>query len=121
MEQLDYYNQLFRWFVGLNTDDPVWVPTVFTHNRDRLLEGRTSILPIPRADRVAPVTAEGAAADAHAGGGLAAFVFVAVHQAYDPGHRLAIEAGGNDVLGGLIPFHVTLQPALASLVTGCLK
>jgi transposase len=38
MEQLDY-NLLFRWFVGLNTDDPVWVPTVFTHNRDRLLEG----------------------------------------------------------------------------------
>jgi hypothetical protein len=37
MEQLDY-NLLFRWFVGLNTDDPVWVPTVF-HNRDRLLEG----------------------------------------------------------------------------------
>jgi Transposase domain (DUF772) len=33
------YNLLFRWFVGLNTDDPVWVPTVFTHNRDRLLEG----------------------------------------------------------------------------------
>src|ERR687897_392928 len=30
MEQLDY-NLLFRWFVGLNTDDPVWVPTVFTH------------------------------------------------------------------------------------------
>lgn len=38
MEHLDY-NLLFRWFVGLNTDDPVWVPTVFTHNRDRLLEG----------------------------------------------------------------------------------
>jgi transposase len=38
MEQLEY-NLLFRWFVGLNTDDPVWVPTVFTHNRDRLLEG----------------------------------------------------------------------------------
>ena len=36
--QLDY-NLLFRWFAGLNTDDPVWVPTVFTHNRDRLLEG----------------------------------------------------------------------------------
>jgi transposase len=34
MEQLEY-NLLFRWFVGLNTDDPVWVPTVFTHNRDR--------------------------------------------------------------------------------------
>lgn len=38
MEQLDY-NLLFRWFVGLNMDDPVWVPTVFTKNRDRLLEG----------------------------------------------------------------------------------
>ena len=31
------YNLLFRWFVGLGVDDPVWVPTVFTKNRDRLL------------------------------------------------------------------------------------
>jgi len=38
MEQLDY-NLLFRWFVGLGIDDPVWVPTVFTKNRDRLLAG----------------------------------------------------------------------------------
>ncbi len=38
MEQLDY-NLLFRWFVGLGMDDAVWVPTVFTKNRDRLLEG----------------------------------------------------------------------------------
>ena len=30
-------NLLFRWFVGLGIDDPVWVPTVFTKNRDRLL------------------------------------------------------------------------------------
>ncbi len=37
MEQLDY-NLLFRWFVGLGIDDPVWVPTVFTKNRDRLLD-----------------------------------------------------------------------------------
>jgi transposase len=36
MEQLDY-NLLFRWFVGLNPDDPVWHPTTFTKNRDRLL------------------------------------------------------------------------------------
>jgi len=35
MEQLDY-NILFRWFVGLEMDEPVWVPTVFTKNRDRL-------------------------------------------------------------------------------------
>jgi transposase len=38
MEQLDY-NFLFRWFVGLNIDDPVWDATVFTKNRERLLEG----------------------------------------------------------------------------------
>ena len=31
------YNLLFRWFVGLGVDDAVWVPTVFTKNRDRLL------------------------------------------------------------------------------------
>ena len=36
MEQL-HYNLLYRWFVGLGVDDPVWVPTVFTKNRDRLL------------------------------------------------------------------------------------
>ena len=38
MEQLDY-NLLFRWFVGLNMDDRIWDPTVFTKNRQRLLEG----------------------------------------------------------------------------------
>ena len=36
MEQMDC-NLLFRWFVGLGIDDTVWVPTVFTKNRDRLL------------------------------------------------------------------------------------
>jgi transposase len=39
MEQLDY-NLLFRWFVGLNADEAVWHPTVYSHNRDRLMEGR---------------------------------------------------------------------------------
>ncbi len=38
MEQLEY-NLLFRWFVGLSVNEPVWHPTVFTKNRDRLLEG----------------------------------------------------------------------------------
>ena len=41
MEQLDY-NLLFRWFVGLNMDDPIWDPTVFTKNRQRLLEGEVA-------------------------------------------------------------------------------
>ena len=40
MEEMDY-NLLFRWFVGLNADDEVWDPTVFSKNRDRLLEAET--------------------------------------------------------------------------------
>jgi hypothetical protein len=53
MEQLNY-NLLFRWFVGLSVDDPVWVPTVFSKNRDRLLEGdiaaafMSAVLNLPR-------------------------------------------------------------------------
>lgn len=38
MEQLEY-NLLFRWFVGLDIDTPVWDATVYSKNRDRLLEG----------------------------------------------------------------------------------
>jgi transposase len=38
MEQLDH-NLLYRWFVGLSPDDPVWDPTTFTKNRDRLQNG----------------------------------------------------------------------------------
>ena len=41
MEQMQY-NLMFRWFVGLGIDDPVWVPTVFTKNRDRLLSTEMS-------------------------------------------------------------------------------
>lgn len=35
-EQL-HYNLLCRWFVGLSPDDPIWPPTTFTKNRERLL------------------------------------------------------------------------------------
>jgi transposase len=38
MEQLEY-NLLFRWFVGLGMDDPIWVATVYSKNRERLIEG----------------------------------------------------------------------------------
>lgn len=41
MEQLEY-NLLFRWFVGLSANEPVWHPTVFTKNRDRLLEAKVA-------------------------------------------------------------------------------
>ncbi|WP_197284829.1 transposase, partial [Piscinibacter sakaiensis] len=37
MEQVQY-NLLFRWFIGLAMDDAVWVPTVFTKNRERLIK-----------------------------------------------------------------------------------
>ena len=41
MEQMNY-NLLFRWFVGLEMDDPVWDVTVFTKNRERLIDGAVS-------------------------------------------------------------------------------
>ena len=41
VEEIDY-NILFRWFVGLSLDDPVWDATVFTKNRDRLLEAEVA-------------------------------------------------------------------------------
>ena len=41
MEQLAY-NLMFRWFVGLGIDDPVWDATVFTKNRDRLLDAEVA-------------------------------------------------------------------------------
>src|SRR5207302_5516970 len=57
MEQLDY-NLLFRWFVGLAMDAPVWDATVFTKNRDRLLAGEiaakfmAAVLSQPRVKRL---------------------------------------------------------------------
>lgn len=57
MEQIDY-NLLFRWFVGLPMDASVWHPTVFTHNRDRLLEAEVAhdflaaLLALPRVKRL---------------------------------------------------------------------
>ena len=40
MERLEY-DLLFRWFVGLGIDDPAWDHSVFSKNRDRLLEGES--------------------------------------------------------------------------------
>lgn len=57
MEQIDY-NLLFRWFVGLPIDAKVWHPTVFTHNRDRLLEAEVAhaflaeLLALPKVKRL---------------------------------------------------------------------
>ena len=57
MEQINY-NLLFRWFVGLPMDAAVWHPTVFTHNRDRLLEAEvardflTALLSLPRVKKL---------------------------------------------------------------------
>jgi transposase len=60
MEQLTY-NMLFRWFVGLSMDAPVWDVTVFTKNRDRLLEGdiaRAFLLAILADPKVAPLLSD---------------------------------------------------------------
>jgi len=57
MEQIDY-NLLFRWFVGLPMDASVWHATVFTHNRDRLLEAEVAhqflaaLLALPKVKRL---------------------------------------------------------------------
>lgn len=42
MEQVTY-NMLFRWFIGLSMDAPVWDVTVFTKNRERLLAGDAAV------------------------------------------------------------------------------
>ena len=53
MERIDF-DLLFRWFVGLGIDDPVWDATVFTKNRDRLLNTEiaqgclSALLALPR-------------------------------------------------------------------------
>ena len=60
MEQL-HYNLLFRWFVGLGIDDPVWVPTVFSKNRDRLLNTDIAakfLAAILAHDKVAPLLSD---------------------------------------------------------------
>ncbi len=60
MEQLQY-NLLFRWFVGLGVDDPIWVATVFTKNRDRLLNTGMSqklLAAILAHEKVAPLLSE---------------------------------------------------------------
>ena len=49
MEEIAY-RLLFRWFVGMNLDEPVWDVTVFTKNRNRLLEGDVARVPL-RGDR----------------------------------------------------------------------
>ena len=57
MERLDF-DLLFRWFVGLGIDDPVWDATVFTKNRDRLLNTEIAqgflgaLLALPRVKRL---------------------------------------------------------------------
>src|SRR4030095_2894525 len=40
MEEIDY-SVLYRWFVGLSMDDPIWSPTTFSNNRDTLAGSRT--------------------------------------------------------------------------------
>src|SRR5687767_5708088 len=62
MEELDY-SVLYRWFVGLSMDDPVWDATTFTKNRDRLLAG--NIADVFFAEVLAAIKQEGLLSDEH--------------------------------------------------------
>ena len=62
MEELDY-SVLYRWFVGLSMDDPVWDATTFTKNRERLLRG--DVADAFFAAVLAAIRADGLLADEH--------------------------------------------------------
>lgn len=62
MEELDY-SVLYRWFVGLSMDDPVWDATTFTKNRERLLRG--DVADAFFAEVLAAIRAEGLVSDEH--------------------------------------------------------
>jgi transposase len=62
IEELDY-NILYRWFVGLSLDDPVWDATTFSKNRDRLLDG--DIADAFFAEVLAAIKADGLLSDEH--------------------------------------------------------
>jgi len=62
MEELDY-SVLYRWFVGLSLDDPIWDATTFTKNRDRLLEG--AVADAFFAEVLAAIKQEGLLSDEH--------------------------------------------------------
>ncbi len=62
MEELDY-SVLYRWFVGLSLDDPIWDATTFTKNRDRLLDG--DIADAFFAEVLAAVKQDGLLSDEH--------------------------------------------------------
>src|SRR6476659_401105 len=62
MEELDY-SVLYRWFVGLSMDDPVWDATTFTKNRDRLRDG--NIADAFFAEVLAAIKQEGLLSDEH--------------------------------------------------------
>jgi transposase len=62
VEELDY-NILYRWFVGLSLDDPIWDATTFTKNRDRLLDG--DIADAFFTEVLAAIKADGLLSDEH--------------------------------------------------------
>jgi transposase len=62
VEELDY-SVLYRWFVGLSMDDPIWDATTFTKNRDRLMHG--DIADAFFAEVLAAIRAEGLLSDEH--------------------------------------------------------
>jgi transposase len=95
MEEIDY-SILFRWFVGLNLDEEVWDATVFTKNRDRLLEAEVAKQFL--AQVVEQARAKHLTSDEHFtvdGTLLEAWAGVKSYQRKEGGHRPSLDDPGN--------------------------
>ena len=90
MERLDF-DLLFRWFVGLGTDDEVWDHSVFSKNQDRLLEAEiaakflAAILTRPEVKRLLSPQAAIPRGRSNARAIKASFISASVHHAGVPG------------------------------------
>src|SRR5215210_3152147 len=92
MERMEF-DLLFRWFVGLSIDDPIWDHSVFSKNRDRLLEGDAAAAFGPATDRL-----EGRTFDARIGSrplppSLAVYTNLSDDPNVTPGRRSAYPLG----------------------------
>ena len=97
MQQLDY-NLLFRWFVGLSMDAPVWDATTFSKNRDRLLEAditRKLLAAVLAQPRVAALMS-----DEHFSVDGTLIQAWASHKSFKPRDMPAQDGGGDDPPSG---------------------
>lgn len=102
MEQLDY-NLLFRWFVGLGMDEPVWDPTTFTKNRERLVAG--AIADAFLAGVVRQADARGLLSKEHFAVDGTLLEASASHKSFRPKDRPRERSGDDDPSNPTVNFH----------------